>query len=228
MANLAAIGTCAQNIVLLGDQMQLGQPIQGVHPGRSGESSLEYLLDGLATVPPDRGIFLPTTWRMCPDVCRFISEAVYDGRLEPEPKNANQTLVLGAKPHPALQPTGVVFWPMDHAGCAQKSAEEAQEIERIYQSLLKQASWIDREGVKRRITPDDILVVAPYNMQVKLLQRTSAGECARGHGGQVPGPGGGGVDRLDDDLERGGPAPAPRVSVQQEPAERGDLAGADA
>ena len=172
VANLAAVGTCAKNIVLLGDQMQLGQPIQGTHPGRSGESSLEYLLDGLATVPPDRGIFLPTTWRMCPDVCRFISDAVYDGRLEPEPKNANQTLVLGAKPHPALQPTGVVFWSMDHAGCAQKSTEEAQEIERIYQSLLKQASWIDREGKKRRVTPDDILVVAPYNMQMKLLQRT--------------------------------------------------------
>jgi len=93
-----------------------------VHPGRSGESSLEYLLDGLATVPPDRGIFLPTTWRMCPDVCRFISDAVYDGRLETEPKNANQTLVLGAKPHPALKPTGVVFWPMNHTGCSQKIA----------------------------------------------------------------------------------------------------------
>ena len=172
VANLAAIGACAKNIVLLGDQMQLGQPIQGTHPGRSGESTLEYLLDGLATVPPDRGIFLPTTWRMCPDVCRFISDAVYDGRLEPERKNANQTLVLGTKPHPALQPTGVVFWPMDHAGCGQKSTEEAQEIERFYQSLLKQASWIDREGVKRRITPDDILVVAHYNLQVKLLQRT--------------------------------------------------------
>jgi uncharacterized protein len=61
---------------------------------------------------------------------------------------------------------------MDHAGCAQKSAEEAQEIERIYQSLLKQGSWIDREGVKRRLTPENILVVAPYNMQVKVLQRT--------------------------------------------------------
>jgi uncharacterized protein len=172
VANLAAMGACARNLVLLGDQMQLGQPIQGVHPGRSGESSLEYLLDGLATVPPDRGIFLPTTWRMCPDVCRFISDAVYDGRLEPEPKNANQTLVLGAKPHPALRPTGVVFWPMDHAGCSQQSLEEAREIEAIYQSLLKQGSWIDRDGRKRRVTTDDILVVAPYNLQVKVLQRT--------------------------------------------------------
>jgi uncharacterized protein len=170
LANLAAMGACARNIVLLGDQMQLGQPIQGVHPGRSGESSLEYLLDGHATVPPERGVFLPITWRMCPDVCRFISEAVYDGRLFPEEMNAHQRLVLGAKPHPALQPTGVVFWPMDHTGCGQKSPEEADEIERIYQSLLKQ-SWIDRSGKKRRITPDDILVVAPYNLQVNLLKR---------------------------------------------------------
>ena len=170
LANLAAMGACARNIVLLGDQMQLGQPIQGVHPGRSGESSLEYLLDGHATVPPERGVFLPITWRMCPDVCRFISDAVYDGRLFPEEMNAHQRLVLGAKPHPALQQTGVVFWPMDHTGCGQKSPEEADEIERIYQSLLKQ-SWIDRSGSRRRITPDDILVVAPYNLQVNWLKR---------------------------------------------------------
>ena len=46
LVNLVAMGTSAKNIVLLGDQMQLGQPIQGVHPGRSGESSLVYLLNG--------------------------------------------------------------------------------------------------------------------------------------------------------------------------------------
>ena len=40
------------------NQMQLAQPIQGTHPGRSGESSLEYLLDGLATVPPDVAVKL--------------------------------------------------------------------------------------------------------------------------------------------------------------------------
>jgi len=36
LANLIALGTSARNIVLVGDQMQLGQPIQGVHPGESG------------------------------------------------------------------------------------------------------------------------------------------------------------------------------------------------
>ena len=41
LANTIAMGMCAKNLILLGDQMQLGQPIQGSHPGRSGESALE-------------------------------------------------------------------------------------------------------------------------------------------------------------------------------------------
>jgi hypothetical protein len=81
LANVIAMGTSAKSIVLLGDQMQLGEPIQGLHPSSSGESSLEYLLQGQATISPNRGIFLGTTWRMHPHVCRFISDAVYDGRL---------------------------------------------------------------------------------------------------------------------------------------------------
>jgi uncharacterized protein len=88
------MGLSAKNLVLIGDQMQLGQPIQGVHPGKSGSSVLDFLLETHATIPPDRGIFLDTTWRMHPDICRFISEAVYDGRLEPEPANAKQRLML--------------------------------------------------------------------------------------------------------------------------------------
>ena len=47
--------------MLLGDQMQLGQPIQGVHPGESGKSTLDYLLKGEATIAPDLGIFLKDT-----------------------------------------------------------------------------------------------------------------------------------------------------------------------
>ncbi len=50
--------------------------------------------NGMATIPPERGIFLKTTWRMHPDVCRFISDAVYDSRLEPETANNVQRLIL--------------------------------------------------------------------------------------------------------------------------------------
>jgi len=52
LGNLVAIGPAARNIVLVGDQMQLAQPVQGVHPGESGLSCLEYLLQERATVPP--------------------------------------------------------------------------------------------------------------------------------------------------------------------------------
>lgn len=171
LANLVAMGTSARNIVLLGDQMQLGQPIQGVHPGRSGESSLEYLLNGLATIPPERGIFLGTTWRMHPDVCRFISDAVYDGRLVAEPRNTTQSLLLDSEAHPALRPTGISYVPAEHDACAQRSEEEAQLVLDLVNSLLEQR-YRDKKGREHPITLNDILVVAPYNMQVNLLRKT--------------------------------------------------------
>ena len=169
LANLVAMGTSARNIVLLGDQMQLAQPIQGTHPGRSGESALDYLLDGQATIAPDRGIFLETTWRMHPDVCSFISDAVYESRLEAEPGNKRRVLRLGPGAHPLLKPSGIVFAPVHHTGCAQQSAEEADVIRGIYASALEQ-KYVTREGRVRRITMDNILVVAPYNMQVNRLK----------------------------------------------------------
>lgn len=171
LANLLALGTCARNLVLLGDPMQLGQPTQGVHPGHSGESGLEYLLDGRATVAPERGIFLPTSWRMAPAVCQFISEAVYDSRLQPEPDNARQQLVLGKQPDPALQTSGIRFLPIAHTGNSQRSEEEALRIRTLIDDLLRH-HHIDRHGKKHRIGLEDILVVAPYNLQVNLLRQT--------------------------------------------------------
>src|SRR5690606_9737764 len=44
LGHLIAMARGARNIVLIGDQMQLGQPIQGAHPGESGLSVLDFLL----------------------------------------------------------------------------------------------------------------------------------------------------------------------------------------
>jgi superfamily I DNA and/or RNA helicase len=57
LGNLTAMVLAAQNLVLVGDQMQLAQPIKGTHPGQSGESALDFLLRDHATVPPERGVF---------------------------------------------------------------------------------------------------------------------------------------------------------------------------
>src|SRR3546814_14316186 len=63
LANVVAMGVAARNIVLVGDQMQLAQPIQGTHPRESGVSGLQHLLQNHATVPPERGVFLSETRR---------------------------------------------------------------------------------------------------------------------------------------------------------------------
>jgi len=169
LANLVALGTCAKNIVLLGDQMQLQQPVQGVHPGHSGESTLDYLLQGKATIPDDQGVFLGTTWRMHQDVCRFISDAVYDGRLHSEAKNQNQRLVLAPDAHSELRPSGIRFIGIDHSGCSQRSEQEAEIVRSLYESLLGQR-YLDRDGIGHPMSAENILIVAPYNMQVNLLK----------------------------------------------------------
>ncbi|WP_198145935.1 DEAD/DEAH box helicase [Desulfonatronovibrio magnus] len=169
LANMVAMGTSARNIVLLGDQMQLGQPIQGVHPGRSGESTLEYLLDGKATIPPDKGIFLSTTWRMNPEVNALISDMIYESRLEPESNNSNQRLILSGNADSALLPAGVRYIPVEHDGCSQKSQEEAEVVKKLVESLTSQ-QYQDKHKNIHPLGLENILVVAPYNLQVNLLK----------------------------------------------------------
>ena len=173
LGNLVAMATAAKSVVLIGDQMQLAQPIQGAHPRESGCSALEFLLEGHAVVPPERGIFLSKTWRMHPDLCSFVSAAVYDGKLRSEAGCATQRLVPRKDAHPAVKPAGLSFFPVVHTGCRQKSEEEAEAVRQILASLVR-ARVVDRRGVERAMTIDDVLIVAPYNLHVNLLESPSA------------------------------------------------------
>lgn len=171
LANIVAMSASARNLVLVGDQMQLSQPTKGAHPMGSGQSSLEYMMEGHATVPADRGIFLAKTWRMHPDVCRFISDAFYDGRLESAEPTRQQRLILDGSPDDSLAPTGIRYVELDHGDNGQRSVEEAERVDAIYRSLLGQR-WVNEMGETKPITLQDILVVSPYNMQVNLLEQT--------------------------------------------------------
>jgi len=171
LADIISIGLSADNVVLVGDQMQLPQVSQGQHPGGSGVSGLDYLMNGWATVPPDRGVFLERTWRMHPRLCRFVSEAFYDGRLESAECTKGQMLVLSENGDDALAPSGLRFVAVEHQDNTQKSIEEANRLDRAYRALLGQP-WINQKGERHPITTDDILVVSPYNMQVNLLKQT--------------------------------------------------------
>ena len=169
-ANTVAMGQCADNIVLLGDQMQLGQPIQGDHPGESGLSTLEYLLGHKATIPADTGVFLDQSYRMHPSVCSYISTTFYEGRLRHAPKTENQGLVLTGPLAEHFDATGVYCFPVEHDGNSQKSIEEAEAIKRLYVELMAQ-SFVGPKGEVLPMNAEEILVVAPYNAQVNLLKR---------------------------------------------------------
>lgn len=170
LGNLVAMGPSASNIVLIGDQMQLPQPVQGVHPGETGLSCLEYLLQDRATVPEDRGILLNITRRLHPKLCAFISDAIYDGRLIADSSTSKRKLVLNGGVHKALKPAGLSFLPVDHDGCTQYSKLEAEVIRGLVTTLCAQN--VECDGKAAPLTLNDILVVAPYNLQVNLLRQT--------------------------------------------------------
>ncbi len=169
LGNLVAMSGCARSLVLVGDQMQLPQPVQGVHPGETGLSSMDYAMQHHATVPPDRGILLNVSWRMHPHVCGFISDAIYDSRLTAHASTARQALVLPAGCDSALKPTGISFVARPHVGCTQSSIEEAEAVAELLDQLLG-AEWVDAAGVLTPLTLDDVLIVSPFNMQVNLLK----------------------------------------------------------
>ena len=167
LANTLAACQAGASLVLLGDPRQLDQPIQGVHPPGADVSALGHLLGESATVDPGRGIFLDHTWRMHPDVCGFTSEQFYEGRLLARQDLARQT-VVGPGP---LAGHGLRFLPVEHAGNTNASEEEADRVAALIRELLDAgAAWVDRQGVRKRLTLGDILVVAPYNVQVATLR----------------------------------------------------------
>ena len=169
VANLVTMGLAARNIVLMGDQMQLSQPVQGVHPGRSGDSILDYLLDGTPTIAADRGVFLAQTWRMHPHVCSFISQAVYEGQLSSAPGTERRVLLLDGQ-CPQIPGSGLMFCPVEHDGNSQSSDEEAAQVQALY-AYFSQQRFIDSDGEEHAIGVDNILVVAPYNLQVQVLKQ---------------------------------------------------------
>ncbi len=166
LADVLATSQAAKSLVLLGDPQQLEQPQQGSHPDGTGVSALEHLLRGHQTVPSDRGIFLPETWRLPPNICAFTSEVFYEGRLSSLAGLEAQALA-GTEP---LAGNGLWVLPVEHEGNQNSSPEELAAIGRLIDSLLARGGrWTDRKGNVSTLTATDILVIAPYNAQVALL-----------------------------------------------------------
>ena len=165
LADALAVAGCAKNVVLLGDPAQLSQVSQGSHPYRADWSVLAHVLGDDATIAPSRGIFLDVSYRLQPEICRFVSDAMYDGRLTPALSTARH-----AVQSEGLYGGGLRFLPIEHCGNSASSLEEAEAIVREV-TLLREGSVTDDDGVERPIRDQDIIVVTPYNAQRRLIER---------------------------------------------------------
>ncbi|ANZ42281.1 hypothetical protein BBK82_46520 [Lentzea guizhouensis] len=164
LADAVAVGTAAKNLVLLGDPQQLPQVVQGVHPPGSDASALGHLLGDSDVIPGHLGYFLAETRRMHPAVCRPVSELSYSGLLHSHPV-ASERSIEGIDP-------GIYLREVDHRHNITSSTEEADAVVDTVRSLVGR-TWTDN-GETRELTDADVLVVAPYNLQVRVIRRRLA------------------------------------------------------
>ena len=159
LADALAVGTAARNVILLGDPNQLAQVSQGSHPPGAAASVLQHLLGEAETVPPGMGIFQERTWRMRPEVNEFVSTTFYEGRLRSADVTLRRRLAAG---------NGIRFVPVEHEGNRTQSWEEAHAIAAEVARLVG-TPYEDERG-PRALRHEDVIVVAPYNAQVRALR----------------------------------------------------------
>ena len=117
-------------------------------------------------MPPELGAFLEHTRRLHPDICAFTSEVFYEDRLTSLPGLERQAI----KGKGRISGSGLRFVPVEHRGNTDQSAEEARVVAALTEELIG-ATYTDDKGKKRKLRPEDMLVVAPYNAQVHLLRQ---------------------------------------------------------
>ncbi len=175
LGDVLAVAGAARNLVLLGDPQQLAHPSQAAHPPGSGVSALEHILGERATMPPDAGLLIDMTWRMHPNLCRFTSETFYDGKLTAMPDLVRQE-ILG---DPPISGAGLRVVEVPHQGNSNASPEEAAVIADLVRNLLGR-QWRNQNGELAPIGVEQIMVVTPYNAQIRAIQSATV---AAGLGG---------------------------------------------
>jgi len=164
LANVMAMSGAARSIVLLGDPNQLPQVTQGVHPYGADASALGHFIGDDVTISPLLGLLLETTFRMHPAVNDYISKTFYGDQVLTAPSTRGQAVAPG-------DPGGVgIRWrPVEHAGNDSSSVQEAEAVAEAVAALVGR-EWVDEAGHTRLITPQDIVIVAPYNLQVAAIE----------------------------------------------------------
>ncbi|MFJ3383382.1 MULTISPECIES: TM0106 family RecB-like putative nuclease [unclassified Curtobacterium] len=159
LAPTIASSIAASRLLLLGDPQQLPQVSQGSHPEPVDESALGWLADGEHVLPPEFGYFLARTRRMEPALTASVSGLSYNGQLTS----------MASGRHLEGVEAGVHPVPVVHAGNTTSSLEEGLRVVALAQDVVGR-TWTDGDTV-RRLTDEDVIVVAPYNAQGAVIRQ---------------------------------------------------------
>lgn len=155
LVDCMAVSAMADNIVLMGDPLQLPQVVLALHPGGVENSALGHYMGDHAILPAEMGYFIEVTRRLHPKVNHAVSWLAYEGKLRSH-EVTKENKVEGHE-------QGLITVPVRHTDNSTSSVEEAAEVLRLVKELY-------REG-----DSESVLVVAAYNAQVNLLRDTLDG-----------------------------------------------------
>ena len=171
LVGIMSIAHSTKNIIMLGDGAQLKQPIQGSHPDGCEVSALDYIVGENKTLPKEKGVFLPITYRLHPNICAFNSELFYEGRLHAISGNQNQNIEGVSR----FSGVNLSLVDVEHWGNTNHSMEEVEVLKKIVIDLVSGNNTYklikDGKVTTEKITYDSIKIVAPYNAQVNRIKQ---------------------------------------------------------
>ena len=103
----------------------------------------------------------------------MVSELFYEGQLEAAPHNSNNQVDWDG------QRQGLLFEPVPHAGNGTFSEAEVEHIAALVDQLLGRPYHLAR-GESGVLSGRDILITAPYNLQVNRLKQRLCGKARVG------------------------------------------------
>jgi uncharacterized protein len=165
LVDTLVVADSGKNLIMVGDQNQLKSPIKRKDHNGAELSGLEYYVSE-AIVPKEKGVFIPITRRMHPEICTFVSKMYYESRL------TSYELLLDNKIESAREDalftgSGLRHIPVEHDGRSSKSEEEVQVLKSILKELFHPDYQYDYNGsdTSKRITLKDVMIITPFNRQ---------------------------------------------------------------
>ena len=163
LSNTIAVSMHAKYGVFLGDQNQLPNVSQANHPHPVDKSVMEYCVGDYKVIPDEVGIFISKSWRLHPKICEIVSKIYYENQLTYSKEMAKRKILSDGS-----DVSGLDLVKLNHNGCSQRSDEEVKRITDDYDKILDEYIFVE-DGKSRKLNINDILVVAPFNAQVKAL-----------------------------------------------------------